>query len=128
MTQLKKTEADATTLEPRRQIDWVAPPVDIYESKDEFLIIADVPGVTQNDVRIDYERGRIEFTAHGKPSVPEGRLVGGVELARDYRRAFSVPGTIDVDKIAAELKAGVLFLRLPKSERAKPRQIQVKSS
>lgn len=105
----------------------IVPLVDIYENKDEFLILADVPGATKEHVGIHYERGQIDMTAKADIEQPDGRLVLGAPVSASYRRSFSIPGTIDVDRISAELKEGVLFLRLPKSERAKPRQIAVKA-
>lgn len=120
-TKLEQSESTG-----QRTLNWSAPPVDIYENKDEFLIVADLPGVDQKDVRIHYERGRIDLEAQSSITPPKGRVVLGAPLSADYRRSFSVPGTIDVQRIDAELKEGVLFLHLPKSEQAKPRQIQVK--
>ena len=114
----------------RREADprWAAPAVDVYENKDEFLIVADLPGVSQEDVRINYERGRIDLEATWTDDTSGLRLVLGQALGGNYRRSFSVPGTIDVNAIGAELKDGVLFLKLPKSEQAKPRQIRVNAS
>jgi HSP20 family molecular chaperone IbpA len=123
------TPRHTTEVETQREVQWVAPPVDIYENGDQFLIVADVPGATKETIRLDYERGRIDFEARPGVQPPEGAtLVVGEQPFRSYRRSFSIPGTIDVDKISAELKEGVLTLRLPKSERAKPRQIQVRAS
>lgn len=111
----------------RRERQTFAPPVDIYENADEFLIVADLPGVKQEDVRINYERGRIDLAATANMAPENATIIAGSDLSADYRRSFSVPGTIDVDKISADLKTGVLYLHLPKSERAKPRQIKVRS-
>jgi HSP20 family molecular chaperone IbpA len=111
----------------RRERPTFSPPVDIYENGDEFLIVADLPGVKQDDVRIHYERGRIDLQASANMALEQATLIAGQELSGDYRRSFSVPGTIDVEKISADLKSGVLYLHLPKSERAKPRQIKVRS-
>lgn len=111
----------------KTQKSFTTPLVDIYENKDEFLIVADLPGVKKDDVRINYERGRIDLEATTQTGVENAKLVSGADFSTDYQRSFSVPGTIDVDKIGAELKNGVLFLRLPKSEQAKPRQIRVRA-
>ncbi|MCC7383989.1 MAG: Hsp20/alpha crystallin family protein [Deltaproteobacteria bacterium] len=112
-----------------RRLDetWAAPPVDIYENQDEYLLVADLPGVKENGVHIHYERGLIELEARREEEPMTGRLVAGQDLRWGYRRSFSVPGTIDVDKINAALKSGVLFLKLPKSEAAKPKQIPVRA-
>ena len=99
----------------------VAPAVDIFESKDELLILADLPGVTKEDLSVHFEKGRLSI---------EGRLrtFGADEEPFDYRRSFVVPQGIDADKIAANLQNGVLRLSLPKPAAAKPRQIEIKSA
>ena len=99
----------------------VAPAVDIFESKDELLILADLPGVTKEDLSVHFEKGRLSI---------EGRLrtFGADEEPFDYRRSFVVPQGIDAEKIAANLQNGVLRLSLPKPAAAKPRQIEIKSA
>jgi HSP20 family molecular chaperone IbpA len=95
----------------------VAPRVDVYESKDELLLVADLPGVERD--RLDIEAVRRPEHA-GTPLVREARRY-------DYRRSFTLPDGIDRDQIAAELANGVLTLRLPKSAAVKPRRIAVKA-
>jgi HSP20 family protein len=96
-----------------------APPVDIYENKDEILIVADVPGVTRDDLAIHFDKDQLTIQAH-RPAVSE--------QAFDYQRTFVVPRGIDVERIGATLLAGVLKLTLPKSAAMKPRQIAVTAS
>jgi HSP20 family protein len=99
----------------------VAPAVDIFESKDELLILADLPGVAKEDLSVHFEKGRLSI---------EGRLqtFAADEEPFDYRRSFVVPQGIDAEKIAANLQNGVLRLSLPKPAAAKPRQIEIKSA
>ena len=99
----------------------VAPAVDIFENKDELLILADLPGVTKEDLSVHFDKGRLSI---------EGRLQGFApdEEPFDYRRSFAVPQGIEADKIAANLQNGVLRLSLPKPAAAKPRQIEIKSA
>ena len=99
----------------------VAPAVDIFESKDELLILADLPGVVKEDLSVHFEKGRLSI---------EGRLhnFAADEEPFDYRRSFVVPQGIDAEKIAANLQNGVLRLSLPKPAAAKPRQIEIKSA
>lgn len=111
-------------LEGRR---LVAPPVDIYENADEILVVADVPGARPDGitVRLDKEElflhARCDDETHGKA------LAGGPRSA-NYSRTFLVPQGVDAEKISAELTAGVLRIRLPKSEALKPRKIAVRAS
>jgi HSP20 family molecular chaperone IbpA len=97
-----------------------APPVDIFENKDEILILADVPGVVTEGLSIHLDR--VELTIEAR----RPRSAAGDE-ALDYRRTFVVPHGVDAEKIAASLQNGVLRLSLPKPAALKPRQIEVKA-
>jgi HSP20 family molecular chaperone IbpA len=102
------------------------PTADIYEDRDSLKVILEMPGVEKGNVDVRVEEG-VLFV--------EGRL----DLAKyrglqplyteynigNYSRSFRLSNAIDQDKIAAELKDGVLSLTLPKAEKAKPRTIQV---
>jgi HSP20 family molecular chaperone IbpA len=96
-----------------------APPVDIYENKDEILIVADVPGVSTEDLGIQLDKDQLTIEAR--------RAATRSEQAFDYRRVFVVPRGIDAEGIAANLQSGVLKVTLPKSASMKPRQIAVTS-
>jgi len=118
---------DQSTPERRREIPAVVPLVDIYENDHEILLRADIPGVEKKDISINIDNGKLslggirKFESKGSAQWEE---FGDVE----YQRMFSVPQTIDVEKVVAELKDGVLSLHLPKSEAAKPRQIEIKAA
>lgn len=105
----------------------VAPAVDIYQNAEELLLVADLPGVSHEGLSINYERGLISIA--GRPDAPStgGTLLYGARQRPSFARTFSIPGTIDVSRITAELANGVLTVHLPKMEQAKPRQIAVKS-
>lgn len=113
--------------ETNREIPAVNPLVDIYENEDEILLHADMPGVMKDDITVNIDNGKLTLTGTRKIETTgsaQWEEFGNVE----YRRNFSVPQTIDVEKINAVLKDGVLRLHLPKSEAAKPRQIQIKTA
>lgn len=101
-------EARAVTLAPR---------VDILETDDEFLLLADLPGVRPEDVDIRFENG--ELAVHGR------RTAGGSDVA-SYFRTFRLSEQIAADRVEAGLKNGVLTVHLPKVEAVKPRRIAVK--
>ena len=101
-------------VEAVQQRAGLAPRCDVFENKDEVLLVADLPGVGQEALRIDVDDERVKL---------EGRREG-----YDFRRSFLLPEGIDRDKIAAELKNGVLWLHLPKAAKIKPRRIDVKTS
>ncbi len=97
---------------------WASAAIDVLEGTDEYLVVADVPGVKQDDVTIQYEDGELRLEAH-RAGVPDE------SWATDLRRVLAVGRDVDVDRISAELDNGVLRVRLPKSETAKPRQIPI---
>lgn len=104
----------------------VTPPVDIYENADELLLVTDMPGVSQDGITVNLEKR--ELTIEGKRTKAEGEgrplAVESEELS--YRRSFILPQGIDAEKVSAELRNGVLRVRIPKAPAVKPRQIQVK--
>jgi HSP20 family molecular chaperone IbpA len=111
-------------VEKRQELPKVAPAVDIFENEDEILLLADMPGVIKEKVTVNVDNGRLEISGTRKlekKGTDTWQEFGDVE----YRRVFSVPQSIDVAKVHAELKEGVLKLRLPKTEAAKPRTIKI---
>ncbi|MDY0220377.1 MAG: Hsp20/alpha crystallin family protein [Desulfobacterium sp.] len=111
--------------EKRREITAVVPLVDIYENDDEILLYVDMPGVDKKDITVEINNGQLTLSGlrnlETKGSV-QWEEFGDVE----FQRTFSVPQTIDMEKVNAKLEDGVLHLHLLKSEAAKPRQIEIK--
>lgn len=115
---------EETVPEHSRQIPTIAPMVDIYENDDELLLHADMPGATKEDITVNIDNGELVIT--GVRNLQISGTANREEFGDvQFRRTFSVPQTIDVGKVNAELKDGVLRLHLPKSEAAKPRQIKI---
>lgn len=123
--EMVKTGAQA--VEKTRALRSAAPAVDIYENDNEILVHADMPGVKKEDIRVDIDNGTLSvsgvrrFDTHGVATWEEFSDL-------EYLRRFSIPQTIDIDQVNAELKEGVLKLHLPKSEAAKPRMIEIKAA
>lgn len=106
----------------------IAPLVDVFENAHELLLWADVPGATPESVDVHIEKGQLTLSARRAPREP-AKKESALSLEHktyDYPRVFTVPSGIDATKIEAELKGGVLRVRLPKSEALKPRRIEVK--
>lgn len=102
------------------------PRVDVLETDDALLLYADVPGVTPENVDVRFENG--ELTLHGRcvpPKVDATRVWAEYGVG-DYHRAFTINEQVDAANITAELKHGVLTVRLPKAESVRPRRIPVK--
>lgn len=120
------TKKEQGTVESTRNLRQVTPLVDIYENDDEILLHAEMPGVMKDDITVNIDNGTL--TLSGVRSVTKDGVAEWEELGNvEYERAFSVPQTIDVSKVNAELKDGILALHLPKSEVAKPKQIKIKA-
>ena len=113
--------------EQTRERPLVTPPVDIYETADEILLVADVPGVARDAVSIDLNKDRLTLTARRGHHLPSQSTSRGEPDAFDYYRAFVVPSGLDAERITAELSQGVLRVHLPKSAALKPRRIEVKA-
>lgn len=105
----------------------VAPLVDIYENDEEILLYADLPGVKKENISINIEGGKLRL--EGTRALAQEGAVSWEEFGDvEYLRTFSVPQTIKVDEINAELGDGVLKLHLPKTEAARPRRIEIQTA
>jgi len=107
--------------------EW-APLVDITEDDKEYLIKAELPEVKKEDVKVAVENGVLTLSGERKSEKEEqNRKYHRIERAYgSFERSFSVPDDAEADKVNAEFEDGVLRVHLPKSENAKPKQIEVK--
>ncbi len=97
----------------------LTPAVDIYETTSDLIVVANLPGVEKSGLQLEISRGVLTL---------EGDIqVGEEEQQRGYYRQFQVSEQIDTDVADASLRDGVLTLRLPKIEAAKPKKIAVKT-
>ncbi|MHB9091812.1 MAG: Hsp20/alpha crystallin family protein [Chloroflexota bacterium] len=117
----EETQSRETT---RAQEQYIQPPVDIFEEGHDLTVVADMPGVGTEDLDVRVEQGILTLQAKAKSSLPGEPYYREFQLVNFFRQ-FELPDVVDVSKISAELKIGVLTLRLPNSEAAKPRRIQV---
>jgi HSP20 family protein len=107
--------------------DWT-PSVDISETEGEYQIKAEIPDVRKEDVKVTVEDGVLTIQGQRKQEKEEkGTKYHRIERSYgSFARTFSLPDVIETDKVKAEFKDGVLNLHLPKSEKAKPKAIEVK--
>jgi HSP20 family protein len=113
--------------EPNTTRPW-APPVDIYESEDGLVLTADVPGLSMSDLHLEIEQGTLTIKGERKFERRNGKDGGYHRIERSYGqfvRCFSLPDTVDTDKVKAEYKNGVLSVSLPKKEVAKPKAVKI---
>src|SRR5690349_13056076 len=105
------------------------PPVDLYETPDDFVLTAELPGLTRSEIEIHAEDSRI--TIRGSRAAGPGREIPCEQYHRVERghgrfsRSFSLPEAIDIDRIAADLKDGVLTITIPKAADRATRRIDV---
>jgi len=103
------------------------PAVDVLESKDAYLIRAELPGMNRDEIKVEVKDGNLELSGETKTEKPaDGVEYRHVErVAAKFWRSFSLPETANPDGIEATYKDGILEIRLPKAEEAKPRQIEI---
>lgn len=123
--ELIKTEEK--NIEKTRDLRAVIPAVDIYENDNEIILQADMPGVVKEDVSVNIDNGTLSVSGIRKIET-RGSSIWEEFSDVEYVRSFSVPQTIEMERVEAELKDGVLKLHLPKSEKAKPRQIEINAA
>lgn len=105
--------------------EYVLPNVNIFETKDGYVLEAEMPGVSKNGLEITLEGNEIAIIGHRQTEAMPGELLFRERHVADYRRVFELDPAIDTTKVSAKMDQGVLTLTLPKSERVKPRKIAV---
>jgi HSP20 family protein len=107
--------------------DW-SPLADIIEDDKEYVIRAELPEVRKDDVKVTVENGVLTISGERKMEKEEkGKKYHRVERAYgSFVRSFTLPEDADTEKIQAEFKEGILTIHLPKNEKARPKQIEVK--
>jgi len=108
-----------------RKVDsWLTPAVDIFENEEGLTLVADLPGVPKDRLNLGIEKGVLTIEALAPTASDEGALYREFGTTGYYRR-FQLPETLEFEKVAADLKDGVLTVRMPKAEAARPRKIEV---
>lgn len=104
-----------------------APAVDIYETPNELVVKADLPDVNEKDIDVRVENNLLTIRGERKfeKSVSEENFLRVERTYGAFSRSFSLPNTVNAEKIGAEYKNGVLTVTLPKREESKPRQVKV---
>lgn len=105
-----------------------SPLTDISENKDQYLLKMDLPGVTKNDLKLSYEDGQLKISGERKQE-KEDKDSKYHRIERTYGkyfRSFTLPKQIQAENIKAEFKDGQLTITIPKSEEAKPKELEIK--
>jgi HSP20 family protein len=120
-------ETDGNAEITRAQERYIPPPVDIYEAPGELVLLADLPGVSKENLELHVDDGTLTIQAKAEDNVPGEPIYREFELSGFFRQ-FELSDEIDTEKIKAEMKHGVLTLHLPMAEKSKPKQVEVKLS
>lgn len=106
-----------------------APRIDFAETDTQYEISLDVPGMTSDDFRVEVHEGKLTVSGERvRPEVAEGTKFHRVERSGGkFHRTFALGHDVDVDRISADYKDGVLAVMVPKSEKAQPKRISVKA-
>lgn len=125
----KETAAErpqAARSETQRAEPDLLPPVDVIEDSTGITLYADVPGVPRDKLHLRIDGDTLTIEGEVALDVPSGMEASHVEVNLPrYRRVFTLSQELDRDKVDAELKHGVLRLRIPKAEHAQPRRIEI---
>jgi len=104
-----------------------APALDVHEDKDKFTISLELPGLKREDIAVSLQDGALVISGERKSE----KVEEGVEVHRQerfygkFQRALTLPAPVAADKVKAQYKDGILTVTLPKTEEAKPKQIDV---
>jgi HSP20 family protein len=104
----------------------IAPAVDVYENDQGITLKADLPGVSKENLNVRVEAGQLTVEGQVSLGASDGLQPVYAEVRRaNYRRTFALSRDLDTERIEAAMKNGVLTLRIPRAEQAKPRRVEV---
>jgi HSP20 family protein len=115
----------APTPNGANRVNYLTPLANILETKDGYVLEAEMPGVNKDGLEITVENGELTISGRRAHVETKGREVYRESRAFDYRRTFELDPSIDTTNVTARIDQGVLTLHLPKAESVKPRKIAV---
>ena len=108
-----------------------APPVDLYESNDNLVVKAELPGMNKEEIEISLQEGNLVISGERKMKSQkneEGEAARSERFFGCFHRTLELPKPVDANRVSATYKEGILTVTLPKTEESKPKQITVKAS
>ena len=111
--------------ETRSNERYIRPAVNIIETEDGLVLTADIPGASKDALDVNVEKGILTISAPAQHTMPGTSAYREFELASYYRQ-FAIPESLDHEKTNADYVNGILTLRIPKAEAAKPKRIAIK--
>jgi HSP20 family protein len=122
MSEIVQTEPQPVTCAQREE--YILPAVNIHQDAEGYTLEVEMPGVPKSGVEVTFEEGKLALVGRRERSAEEGYTYRESSDA-DYRRVFDLDPTIDTARIEATIEQGLLTVRLPRAEAAKPRRIAV---
>jgi len=108
---------------------WI-PAVDMYEDKDNFVVRAELPGMKKEQIDISLHEGVLSLSGERQndEANKDAEVYRSERFTGRFQRTITLPAAVQADKVSAAYKDGMLVVTLPKTEEAKPKQIEVKAS
>jgi HSP20 family molecular chaperone IbpA len=104
----------------------LTPPVDIYETEKEVVVVADMPGVPKDDIFMNVVNNQFTISGYSQADFEGKKLVRELPNC-NYQRTFRLSNVIDVENIQAKISDGVLTINLPKKQSAQPYQVPIET-
>jgi len=119
--------AQRTDGKPQQSVDQrlTTPSANIYANDNEYILELEMPGVDKAGLEVVIDGNQLVITGKRAKDIPDGELSYCESALANYRRVFELASDVDTSKIEAQLNQGVLKLKLPKSEQAKPHKIPI---
>jgi HSP20 family protein len=108
----------------QQERSFAVPNVNVVETKDGYILEAEMPGVAKEGLEVSLEENLLTITGRRQPE-PSANLLHRESNPVDYRRVFELDPAIETGKINAQIDQGILTLKMPKAEKVKPRRITV---
>lgn len=125
--QRQRPAAQRADGKPQQSVDerFTTPAANIYATDNEYILELEMPGVDKAGLEVLIDGNELIITGKRAKDIPEGELSYCESALANYRRVFELASDVDTSKIEAQLNQGVLKLKLPKSEQAKPHKIPI---
>jgi len=129
LTTVPQTAGDVANEAPRSEPQVVfTPPIDIFETEEGLVLLADLPGVSSETLELQVQDNKLTLFGRVEPEIPEGaRLLHQEYRVGHFLRSFILSDEVDHEQISATLNQGVLEVLLPRLKRSEPRRIPVSS-
>jgi len=125
--EMVETKSGRSWEEALEKESWVAPLADIYETTDDYFLVANMPGSSKENIRIKIEEGSLIIMGRiNHDEVKNRKYVLKETESGNYYRKFNIAESIDESKIDASYEGGQLHIKLPKHDRVKPKTISIK--